>query len=337
MIVWLFACGSASSVVGEPLTPVVVERGTGELAGMLKIPAATVNGGAPPESHGPPPGHGPGGGPKRPPPPRGPGGGPPRPPPTPAPLPSFACGADEVIEGRCPGLHHDPLERREVSVSAFWLDENEVTRGQYAEFLEATGYRPPHVEEEWAEEFWNWDGPAALDGYEDHAVALTSWYDAREYCAWRGARLPTEAEWQLAAHGPAGDEWDYPWGPVYEEGRMNRGKLEPPNYDDADGYLTTSPVGHYPGGKSRYGVNDLYGNVWEWVADVRVRSWDEVVYDDADTRLDPHTTPLGLYAAARGFAYFADPRPSLRMEYNAFPVELRRKTSGFRCARDLSP
>jgi formylglycine-generating enzyme required for sulfatase activity len=250
------------------------------------------------------------------------------------PLPTFRCSQQEIANNQCPALDHDPLPTKTVRVSAFWIDKFEVTRAQYGKFLAATGYRPPHVEEEWAEKEWNWDGPTPPAGTEDHPVVLTSWYDAREYCAWRGARLPTESEWELAALGPADDEWAYPWGDDYAEVRMNRGKIQPPNYDDTDGYLTTSPVGKFPDGASRYGAEDIYGNAWEWVADLRVRNWDEVRFRDAGNFGDPYTTTLGLYAGARGFSYFADPRVNLAMDHNAFPVELRRKTSGFRCVKD---
>lgn len=245
------------------------------------------------------------------------------------------CSSAEVEAGLCPGLAHEPLPTREVRVHGFWLDSLEVNNADYAKFVVATGYRPPHVEEEWAEKDWDWEGTSPRPGTEDHPVVLTNWYDAREYCGWQHKRLPTEAEWQLATHGPVGKESTYPWGNTYVAGRMNRGQLDPPNYDDSDdGYLTTAPVGHFPDGASRYGALDLFGNAWEWVADLRIRTWDEMRFDDAATNLEPHTGTLGLYAGARGFSYYADPRPNLGVDYNAFPVELRRKTSGFRCAKD---
>lgn len=293
-----------------PKVPVEIVLGTGEFAGMLKIPASNVRAGGRRGTMRPPPGS------------------------KELPLPTFLCSQLERSNDQCPALAHDPLPSKMVRVSAFWIDKTEVTRREYGKFLAATGYRPPHVEEEWAEKEWNWDGPTPPAGTEEHPVVITSWYDAREYCSWRGARLPTEAEWELTALGPADDEWAYPWGNDYAEGKMNRGKMETPNYDDADGYLTTSPVGTFPTGASRYGADDLYGNAWEWVADLRTRNWDEVRFADGATSTDPTTTTLGLYAGARGFSYFADPRINLAMDHNAFPVELRRKTSGFRCAKD---
>ncbi len=296
-----------------PKVPVEIVRGTGGYAGMLQVPASSVRAGGRRGAMRPPPGS------------------------KELPLPTFTCSADEIDHDQCPGLDHEPLPSKPVQVAKFWIDEFEVTRRDYGRFLSDTGYRPPHVEEEWAEKEWNWDGSTPPAGTEDHPVVLTSWYDAREYCLWRGARLPTEAEWELAALGPADDEWAYPWGNDYAEGKMNRGKVEPPNYDDSDGYLTTGPVGKFPDGASRYGAQDIYGNAWEWVADIRMRNWDEVRFDDEAASRGPYTTTLGLYAGARGFSYFADPRINLAMDHNAFPVELRRKTSGFRCAKDAGP
>ncbi|GDX81651.1 hypothetical protein LBMAG42_34620 [Deltaproteobacteria bacterium] len=315
MTFWLAMAGCDGGPAALPTTPpAAVVHGSGAFEGMVWVPEAGVRGGST--------------------------SGPMRPPPQQKQLPSptVACTQAEVSEDQCPGLSHEPLPAQVVQVDGFWIDALEVSRAKYGLFLAATGYRPPHVEEEWAEKDWNWEGATPRSGSEDHPVVLTSWYDAREYCAWREARLPSEAEWQLAALGPADDQWAYPWGKTYVPGRMNRGMMATPNYDDSDdGYLTTSPVGHYPEGASRYGAQDIYGNAWEWVADIRMHNWSEVRFADARLKRGPFTTTLGLYAGARGFSYFADPRVNLAMDHNAFPVELRRKTSGFRCARSAAP
>jgi len=227
----------------------------------------------------------------------------------------------------------NPLPPRLVRVSDFKIDLTEVTREQYSEFISATGYREPRVDEPWAEDGWNWDGPKFPDGTGDHPVVLVSWYDAREFCFWAGKRLPTEAEWQLAAIGPADNERVFPWGNEYDAGALNHGTIEVPNFDDSDGYYTTSPVGAFPSGASPYGALDMFGNAWEWTADFRVRQWELVLGErEGSIIIDPHTAAIGFYAAVRGGSYFFDLRPNPAGERNAFLPEIRRKTSGFRCA-----
>ncbi len=89
-------------------------------------------------------------------------------------------------------------------------------------------------------------------------VAGVNWFAAKEYCEWRGARLPGEAEWEKAARGPNGLE--YPWGNQWDPKITNTG-------DDGEWDEGMAPVGVYPKNKSPYGAFDMSGNVWEWVAD----------------------------------------------------------------------
>ncbi len=243
----------------------------------------------------------------------------------------LAPGAARVVNRPLP----DPLDPRLVEVGAFWIDLTEVTQAQYAAFLEDTGYRPPYVDEAWAEGGWNWDGARAPAATADHPVVLTSWWDARAYCDWADKRLPTEAEWQLAVLGPAEDEHTFPWGEDYDGSRLNHGTFDLPNTDPSDGWEHTSPVGAYPAGASRWGLLDAFGNAWEWTADMRVPTWDQVRGERRGDRIvNPHTDTVGLYAAVRGGAFFFDFRPNPAGERNGFIPELRRKSTGFRCARD---
>jgi formylglycine-generating enzyme required for sulfatase activity len=236
--------------------------------------------------------------------------------------------------------NHDPVGRPLASwvwVDAFDIDRTEVTREQYQQFLLATGYRPPHVDEPWADEGFNWDGTDFPAGTGDHPVVLISWYDASEYCAWADKRLPTEAEWQLAALGPAEEGRRYPWGDVYDPLALNHGRSFAPNYDDSDGYWTTAPVGSFPAGRSPYGLEDAFGNAWEFTADYRRRDWRHYVGERRDSTLaDLHAPGPGIYVIVRGGSYFFDVQAAPHGgESVAFLVELRRKTSGFRCARDV--
>ena len=227
------------------------------------------------------------------------------------------------------------LESREVEVAAFWLDETEVTRAAYARFLEDTGYRPPHVDEPWADEGYNWHGTSPPEGTEDHPVVLVNWHDARMYCGWAGKRLPREAEWQMAALGVAGHARAYPWGDQYDGSRLNHGRMEQPNFDESDGYKKTAPVGRFPTGRAWTGASDLFGNAWEFTADARIDRWEDASFDTRGQRLvGLRADRPALYVAVRGGSYFFDAEQHPAGERNQFLPELRRKTSGFRCARD---
>ena len=173
-------------------------------------------------------------------------------------------------------------DTRTVFVAAFYIDKYEVTNRQYAEFRAETGHRKPKF----------WDDPR-LNNPEQPVVGV-NWEDAEAYAAWAGKRLPTAGEWEKAARGTDGRL--YPWGDTYDPGRGN--------FDDGgtmdgntDGYaMHPAPVGNFINGVSPYGLHDMAGNVWEWVAEdkktyaIRGGSWTNGA---GDTR----TTVAYLYPA----------------------------------------
>ena len=101
----------------------------------------------------------------------------------------------------------DEQPERLVYLNSFRIDRHEVTNGDYLEFVDATGHRPP-ANSNPAATAWERDGPPP--GIDRHPVVNVSWEDAVAYCHWRSARLPTEAEWEKAARGT--DRRTYPWG-----------------------------------------------------------------------------------------------------------------------------
>lgn len=130
-----------------------------------------------------------------------------------------------------------------VFLDSFFVDKYEVSNKQYGEFVREKGHPAPAY----------WDDPR-LNKPEQPVVGV-NWHDAKAYCEYRGKRLPTEAEWEKAARGPNGNL--YPWGNSFDPRRANFGKnLE-----------ATVPVNAYPEGASYYGVYNMAGNVFEWVAD----------------------------------------------------------------------
>lgn len=175
---------------------------------------------------------------------------------------------------------------RTVSVKTFTMERHEVTNAQFSAFVKATG----HVTDPerrgtgyvWTDK-WRpvtgatWQRPhgprSNIDGKENHPVVQVSQRDAAAYCAWRGGRLPTEAEWEFAARSTDGRR--YAWGndAPGRTGEMSGEKSgRRANYgtdnccaaDITDGHRTTAPVGSFPAGASPFGLNDMAGNVWEW-------------------------------------------------------------------------
>jgi iron(II)-dependent oxidoreductase len=169
-----------------------------------------------------------------------------------------------------------PMHR--VEIAAFSIDRTPVTNAQVARFLNAKGEAGPNGLE-W---FQSDDDDARIHkqgnrwvadpGSEDHPALEVSWFGAREYCAWVGKRLPTEAEWEMAARGTDGRK--YPWG----NAAPDRTRAQ---YDA--GWRGTVPVGRFPAGASPYGVLDLAGNAWEWVSSV----YRPYPYNARDGREDP--------------------------------------------------
>jgi ergothioneine biosynthesis protein EgtB len=164
----------------------------------------------------------------------------------------------------------------EQVVEAFLIDRHDVTNAAFLEFVEAGGYRDPRW---WSEGDWEWrqrdgwqhplfwerDGERWLwRGMFDRLPLPESWpayvthAEASAYARWRGARLPSEAEFQRAAYGtPEGGERLHPWGddpPAPRHGVFDFAGWDP------------QPAGTHPLGRSAWGVDDLVGNGWEWTS-----------------------------------------------------------------------
>ena len=172
-----------------------------------------------------------------------------------------------------------------VDIKPFRIARAAVSNADYIKFVEAGGY---DKKEFWNDEGWRWRQLSQLrypvywrphatgwqirqfDQWNDmpmHAAAVhVCWHEAQAYCRWAGRRLPTEAEWEVAAAGePSADGLSlsrhkryFPWG------------SEPPRADQAnlDGFaLGTVDVGAHAAGDSAFGCRQMIGNVWEWTED----------------------------------------------------------------------
>lgn len=146
---------------------------------------------------------------------------------------------------------NDEMPAHEVFLDEFWMDQVEVTNGMYGLCVGEGACRPPsELRSDNREEYFR-----DIE-FQDYPVVFVTWYDADVYCQWAGRRLPTEAEWERAARGD--DKRNYPWGD------------ELPNEYNVNGMNLvgdTTRVGSFAEGASPFGVLDMAGNVWEWVAD----------------------------------------------------------------------
>ena len=185
---------------------------------------------------------------------------------------SFRMGSDQG--------EADERPAHTVTLPAFSIDRLPVTNAQLARFLDAMGPRGPQGiryfddDDSDARIHQNKGRWIADRGYEDHPAVEVSWAGARAYCAWRNARLPTEAEWEKSARGT--DERRYAWGnDAPDSGRAQFGAA----------YNATAPAGAHPRGASPYGMQDAAGNVWQWVSSAyRPYPWRS---DDGREDLEP--------------------------------------------------
>jgi formylglycine-generating enzyme required for sulfatase activity len=220
----------------------------------------------------------------------------------------------------------DETPQHAVYLDAFWIDRVEVTNARYVRFLndleEHAGACGGHdcaetqVEDRYSHILYQEGGYVVERGFGDHPVTQVSWYGAEAYCAWVGARLPTEAEWEKAARGVDGRA--YPWG----DGPP---KCDRAQYGDCGG--ATVPVGSRSAGASPYGLLDMAGNVWEWVAD-----WYDPAYYGSSPADNPQGPDSGVRKVFRGGSWGYPPaflrtsdRARNRPTYAGFNV-------GFRCA-----
>lgn len=193
-----------------------------------------------------------------------------------------------------PQIPYEMPQHEVCLTSGYWIDRYEVTNADYAAFIEAGGYAEP---EYWSEEGWTWrrlvnrNQPANCPHADlaDHPRACVTWYEAQAYANWRGASLPTEAQWEFAARGE--ENFIFPWGNEWDSTLAN-----------LVGARGTVPVGGYPEGASWVGALDMSGNVMEWTAD-----WASETYYAESERDDPQGAETGRTKVQRGGWWGAQP------------------------------
>lgn len=208
------------------------------------------------------------------------------------------------------------MRGRVVDVAPFWLDEHEVTVGQYRDFLRATGHAAPK----------GWD-VISKAGRDTLPVPYVSWEDARTYAEWAGKRLPSYVEWIYVARGSEARR--FPWSEVHGFAHGNtRGKHRLPVTMDekiADFLEQARAVGHDPAARpDAWPVYDLLGNVEEWT---------ESVYAASAKASSSPSTHLRIVA---GSTWFARDRKRSLAAIAVFGTgpDYTARFRGFRCARN---
>ncbi len=210
----------------------------------------------------------------------------------------------EFWMGSDSAMFRDAQPVHKVRVRGFWMDKTPVTNAQFERFVKATGYvtvaertldpkeypgAPPEMLKPGAPVFtppakpvplnnplgwWKWEsgadwrhpeGPGSnVRGRENHPVVQVAWEDAAAYAKWAGKRLPTEAEWEFAARGGL-DRNEFVWGNEQQPDGKQMANTFQGHFPDSEQFHGTTPVCSFPA--NRYGLCDMAGNVWQWVAD----------------------------------------------------------------------
>jgi len=227
----------------------------------------------------------------------------------------FVMGSDDAIFD-----HEKPAHQ--VNLDAYYFDKFEVTNSLYKACVdEGVCDKPVNP------------GVYSDPNFAQYPVTFVKWQMAVDFCEWRGARLPTEAEWEKAARGT--DKRSYPWGNEFVDSNANfcDGKciLAAADKSTDDGYEEAAPVGSYLDGGSPYGVYDMAGNVWEWVAD-----WMDEEYYASSPDSNPQGPTNGKFRVMRGGSWH-DPQTILYTYTRGanHPI-FNLKELGFRCARDVT-
>jgi len=199
-----------------------------------------------------------------------------------------------------------------IEVESFMIDKYPVTNARYYEFLANTGYRPADT----TNYLRHWRSGMYRQGQDNYPVVYVSLEDMKAYASWAGKRLPTEAEWQLAAQGTDKRKW--PWGNDFHGTYCNNAFDRP------------TPVDAFVKGQSPYGIADLVGNVWQMTGDM-------------------YFNGSNYFSVIRGGSYYKPESSWWYVEGGPQPLDRtqillmvspgfdRNATLGFRCVKDVKP
>jgi formylglycine-generating enzyme len=253
----------------------------------------------------------------------------------------------------------DEAPQHDAEIAAFWIDAYPVTNSDYLAFCTDTGYATEAERRGfglvYGDTYWDevdgasWRHPGGpedgIDDRLDHPVVHIAYADALAYAAWAGKRLPTEAEWEYAAHGPQSRRW--PWGDGWEPGFANSAEhwYGSPISDFKAWHswwaehrkshgiapATTSVGSFSPTGDSPFGAADMAGNVSEWTGSVYK------LYDPARRYHETYEIAAGRYQVLRGGSWMNFRYQLRTSERFASDPAYSSISIGFRCARSEPP
>lgn len=228
-------------------------------------------------------------------------------------LSGFASSSMELVD------YADQMPAHEVCFEQpFWIDVHEVSQDQFERF----------------------EGEAGLPSYflgDDLPREQVTWQEAQSFCEQRGARLPTEAEWEYAARGPDGNL--FPWGNTFD---CRMGNFDDSDEDDVfliegvpdcDGFPATAPAESLIDGASWVGALNMVGNVWEWVAD----RYDSQLYQSQSSgAVNPLGPASGVFRIVRGGAWSINEVDHLSAAFRGgIDPTMAVEHLGFRCAMSV--
>jgi formylglycine-generating enzyme required for sulfatase activity len=207
-------------------------------------------------------------------------------------------------------MPYPDVSGKSILIDSFLIDRFPVTNSQYYDFLMSSGYRPADT----TRFLRHWKNGTFRQGQERYPVVNLSLEDMKAYAKWAGKRLPSEAEWQLAAQGKDKRKW--PWGNEFHGALCNNSFARP------------TPVDAFIKGQSPFGVADMVGNVWQMTGDMYFNG----SYYMSVIRGGSYYKPESSWWYIQGGPQPLDKTQILLMVSPGFD---RSNTLGFRCVKDV--
>jgi iron(II)-dependent oxidoreductase len=208
-------------------------------------------------------------------------------------------------------MPYPDVNGKTTDVDSFLIDKYPVTNAEYYEFIIKTGYRPADT----ARFLRHWQYGMFRQGQDKYPVVNVSYEDMKAYAKWAEKRLPTQAEWQLAAQGTDKRKW--PWGDEFHGTYCNNSFGRP------------TPVDAFSKGQSPYGAFDMVGNVWQMTNDMYFNGTDYFTVIRGGSYYKPESSWWYIQGGPQSL-------DKTQIQLLVSPGYDRSSTVGFRCVKDIN-